>query len=162
VSAHKDPAHYDSSSRAETLFLCIDNLTSDLDFETKLHTPERPPSVVLQPANIPKEEIWLAKQESARTLRVYRLDVEHFMATLSIPTSDELRQADHRATIAWEHVMRETERAAPSTIRRRLSALSSLFGHLVRHCHAVRNPVARSRGRPSTATRAPPRPFPRC
>jgi hypothetical protein len=37
--------------------------------------------------------------------------------------------------------MRETERAAPSTIRRRLAALSSLYKHLVRHGHAVRNPV---------------------
>lgn len=37
--------------------------------------------------------------------------------------------------------MREGERAAPSTVRRRLSALSSLFKHLVRHGHANRNPV---------------------
>jgi integrase/recombinase XerD len=35
------------------------------------------------------------------------------------------------------------ERArAPSTIRRRLAALSSLFKHLVRHGEAARNPVA--------------------
>jgi site-specific recombinase XerD len=38
--------------------------------------------------------------------------------------------------------MRESERAAPSTIRRRLAALSSLFKHLVRHGEAARNPVA--------------------
>ncbi len=37
--------------------------------------------------------------------------------------------------------MREGERSAPSTIRRRLSALSSLFKHLVRHGHAGKNPV---------------------
>ena len=37
--------------------------------------------------------------------------------------------------------MREVERAAPSTIRRRLSALSSLFKHLVRQGHAGKNPV---------------------
>ena len=37
--------------------------------------------------------------------------------------------------------MREAEHAAPSTIRRRLSALSSLFKHLVRHGHAAKNPV---------------------
>ena len=37
--------------------------------------------------------------------------------------------------------MRETEHAAPSTIRRRMSALSSLFKHLVRHGHATKNPV---------------------
>ena len=37
--------------------------------------------------------------------------------------------------------MREVERAASSTIRRRLAALSSLYKHLVRHGHAARNPV---------------------
>ena len=99
------------------------------------------PTVLERLADLPEEEIWLAKQKSARTRRAYRLDVRHFMATLGIATADALRQADHRAVIAWERTMRETERAAPSTIRRRLSALSSLFKHLVRHGHAVRNPV---------------------
>jgi site-specific recombinase XerD len=63
------------------------------------------------------------------------------MKTLGITTPAELRQADHKAVIAWERVMRETERAAASTTRRRLAALSSLYKHLVRHGHAARNPV---------------------
>ena len=63
------------------------------------------------------------------------------MAILAITERDELRQADHRAVIAWERHMRELERTAPATIRRRLSALSSLFKHLVRHGHASKNPV---------------------
>jgi site-specific recombinase XerD len=92
-------------------------------------------------AESPEEEIWLSKQKSARTRRAYRLDVQHFMRTLSIATPEELRQADHKAVIAWERYMREAERAASSTIRRRLAALSSLYKHLVRHGHAARNPV---------------------
>lgn len=103
--------------------------------------PATPPTVMQTLAEIPEEEIWLAKQKSARTRRAYRLDVHHFMATLHITTSDELRQVDHRAVIAWERMMRETQRAAPSTVRRRLSALSSLFKHLVRHGFAEKNPV---------------------
>src|SRR5579864_9831623 len=63
------------------------------------------------------------------------------MRMLGIASIDELRQADHRAVIAWERYMRETEHAAASTIRRRLAALSSLYKHLVRHGHAARNPV---------------------
>jgi site-specific recombinase XerD len=63
------------------------------------------------------------------------------MRTLGITTPVELRQADHKAVIAWERYMRETEHAAASTIRRRLAALSSLYKHLVRHGHAARNPV---------------------
>src|ERR1700680_1154858 len=90
-------------------------------------------STLDQLAEIPEEEIWLQKQKSARTRRAYRLDVRHFMRTLSITSPEELRQADHKAVIAWERFMRETEPAASSTIRRRLVALSSLYKHLVRH-----------------------------
>jgi integrase/recombinase XerD len=98
-------------------------------------------STIAQLADIPEEEIWLSKQKSARTRRAYRLDVQHFMRTLSISSPEELRQADHKAAIAWERYMREVEHAASSTIRRRLAALSSLYKHLVRHGHAPRNPV---------------------
>jgi integrase/recombinase XerD len=100
-----------------------------------------PVSTVTQLAEIPEEDIWLAKQKSARTRRAYRLDVQHFMRTLAITIPEELRQADHKAVIAWERYMRESEHAASSTIRRRLAALSSLYKHLVRHGHAARNPV---------------------
>ena len=106
------------------------------------HHPAKPPTVMERLADIPEEEIWLAKQKSVRTRRAYRFDVRHFMATLGITSHEELRQVDHRAVIAWERSMRETGRpAAPSTIRRRLSALSSLFKHLVRHGFAAKNPV---------------------
>jgi integrase/recombinase XerD len=99
-------------------------------------------STVAALADIPEEEIWLSKQKSARTRRAYRLDVQHFLRTLSITTPEELRHADHKAVIAWERFMREVEQAASSTIRRRLAALSSLYKHLVRHGHAPRNPVS--------------------
>jgi hypothetical protein len=49
------------------------------------------------------------------------------MRTLAITTPAELCQTDHKAVIAWERYMRETEHAASSTIRRRLAALSSLL-----------------------------------
>ncbi len=94
-----------------------------------------------QLAAIPEEEIWLAKQKSRQTRRAYRLDVRHFMRALGITDTDQLRQVDHRAVIAWERMQREQEGAAPSTIRRRLAALSSLFKHLVKHGGANRNPV---------------------
>jgi integrase/recombinase XerD len=99
-------------------------------------------------AAIPEEEIWLASQKSARTRRAYKLDVAHFMKTLGITTPEQLRQVDHRAVIAWERIMREEQAAAPSTVRRRMAALSSLFKHLVRHGTAARNPVVDVR-RPS-------------
>jgi integrase/recombinase XerD len=93
-------------------------------------------------ADIPEEDIWLAKQKSKRTRRAYKLDVQHFMRTLRIQSYDELRQVDHRAVIAWERIMREINGAASSTVRRRLAALSSLFKHLIRHNHVEKNPVS--------------------
>jgi integrase/recombinase XerD len=103
---------------------------------------DRLPSTMAALAAIPEEEIWLQSQKSARTRRAYRRDVAHFLRTLAIATPAELRQVDHKAVIAWERFMRESEHAAPSTVRRRLAALSSLFKHLVRHGEAARNPVA--------------------
>ena len=93
-------------------------------------------------AAIPEEDIWLAKQKSARTRRAYKQDVAHFMRTIHIQSQAELRQVDHRAVIAWERHMRDVEKAAPSTIRRRLAAFSSLFKHLVRHSHVDKNPAS--------------------
>src|ERR1022692_2653720 len=93
-------------------------------------------------ADIPEEDIWLAKQKSKRTRRAYKQDVQHFMRTLNIHSYDELRQVDHRAVIACERIMREIDKAAPSTIRRRLAALSSLMKHLTRHGHLTKNHVA--------------------
>ena len=116
-------------------------MTDDSSLPAPIHTGDRRLSTLDHLADIPEEEIWLQKQKSARTRRAYRLDVQHFMRTLAITTPAELRQADHKAVIAWERFMRETEHAAASTIRRRLAALSSLYKHLIRHGHAARNPV---------------------
>src|SRR5271154_1930898 len=92
-------------------------------------------------AAIPEEEIWLAKQKSARTRRAYRHDVRHFMRALGITSTDMLREVDHRAVIAWERMQREQDGAAPSTVRRRLAARSSLVKHPGRPGAATRNPV---------------------
>src|SRR5215471_11813318 len=112
-------------------------MTNDMTLPTVADTGRRRVSTVVQLADIPEEEIWLQKQKSARTRRAYRLDVQHFMKTLGIATPAELRQAEHKAVIAWERYMRETERAAASTIR-------------VMH---QRIPSARSSARRSIATK---------
>ena len=92
-------------------------------------------------AAVPEEAIWLAKLKSQRTRLAYRNDVRDFMDFIGISTSDELRQVDHRAVIAWESSMRESQLLQPTTIRRRLAALSSLFRHLVQHDVVAINPV---------------------
>jgi integrase/recombinase XerD len=117
-------------------------MTDDANLPVAIGAGRGRVSTLARLAEIPEEEIWLQKQKSARTRGAYRQDVRHFMATLGIASGAELRQANHKAVIAWERYMREIEHAAASTIRRRLAALSSLYKHLVRHDHAAKNPVA--------------------
>jgi integrase/recombinase XerD len=78
------------------------------------------------PRKFPKQNPAAEAEERAHR-RAYRLDVQHFMRTVGIRTVEELRQADRKAMIARELVMREGGRAAASTILRRSAALSSLF-----------------------------------
>jgi|SRR5882724_2453409 len=99
------------------------------------------PSVVDALAVVPEEDVWLASCKSRHTREAYARDVRHFMRTLSITSRAQLRAIDHRAVISWERYMRDVEGAQPTTIRRRLAALSSLFGHLVQYRVVVYNPV---------------------
>ena len=98
-------------------------------------------STLDQLASIPEEEIWLQSRRARAPGAPTGSTCSTSCARSAITTPAELRQADHKAVIAWERYMRETEHAAASTIRRRLAALSSLYKHLVRHGHAARNPV---------------------
>lgn len=79
---------------------------------------------------IPEEEVWLAGQLSPQTRQAYKKDVDNFIAAMKIRSTAELRQVSRGAVIAWQNRMREWG-IKPRTMRRRLSALSSLFAHLV-------------------------------
>lgn len=90
--------------------------------------------------SVPEEEVWLAGQLSPHTRRAYKRDVAHFVRTMGIRSAAELRQVNRAAVIAWQNLMKERG-IKPRTIRRRLSALSSLFSHLVAHRAADTNPL---------------------
>jgi integrase/recombinase XerD len=110
-------------------------LQSDLP---TVRTPSGVSLMLLQ--SVPEEDIWLAGQLSPHTRRAYKRDVAHFVRTLGIRSADELRQVSRAAVIHWQNTMKEAG-TKPRTIRRRLSALSSLFAHLVAHRAADTNPV---------------------
>ncbi len=90
--------------------------------------------------SVPEEQVWLAGQLSHHTRRAYKEDVRHFIQTMGIQQARELKHVTRAAVIAWQNRMRE-QGAKPRTIRRRLSALSSLFTHLVAHRAADTNPL---------------------
>jgi site-specific recombinase XerD len=89
---------------------------------------------------VPEEEIWLAGQLSVQTRSAYKKDVDDFIRTMGIQASNELRYVGRAAVIAWLNRMRQ-DGVAPRTLRRRLSALSSLFTHLVDQHVVSENPV---------------------
>lgn len=88
---------------------------------------------------IPEEQLWLAGQRTAATRLAYRRDVTGFMTFLGIDSANELREVDRAAVLAWRHAL-EIAGAQPTTIRRKLAALTSLFTHLVGQRLLVLNP----------------------
>lgn len=115
-----------------------DTLNPDLEALVPLNQPTHL-SIQLLKA-VPEEEIWLAGQLSIHTRRAYRLDVAHFIRTFGVQSAEELRTVDRAAVVAWQNQM-QRDGVKPRTIRRRLSALSSLFVHLIEHRSAESNPV---------------------
>jgi site-specific recombinase XerD len=91
-------------------------------------------------AELPPEVEWFANIRNPRTRRAYQTDVQEFVAYVGILYPEEFRNVARAHVIAWRNALEE-RRLAASTIRRKLSALSSLFEHLC-ECNAVSyNPV---------------------
>lgn len=91
-------------------------------------------------AAIPEERVWLEKQRSERTRRAYRKDVAEFLAAVGVKTPEDFRRVKLSAVLAWQRQMEDVKLSA-RTVRRRLSALSSLFTHLAQKGLVDGNPV---------------------
>ena len=91
-------------------------------------------------AQVPAEEVWLESLPSERTRRAYRSDVRDFVQALAISDREQLYQVGTAAVIAWRGQL-EKRGAKRSTIARKLSALSSLYTHLVEQHLTDINPV---------------------
>ena len=91
-------------------------------------------------AEVPPEEEWLANITNGKTRRAYKNDVREFIAYAGLHDYGELRSVARAHIIDWR---RDMERRAlePATIRRKLSALSSLFDYLCERNAVAGNPV---------------------
>jgi site-specific recombinase XerD len=65
------------------------------------------------------------------------------MRFFGITTTEELRRLDRGAVLAWKRAL-EVSDTKPTTIRRKLAALSPLFAHLVHHQVLRENPCRRA------------------
>ena len=83
---------------------------------------------------------WFANLDNAHTRAAYRRDVEGFMAFAGVIRAEEFRLVTRAHVIAWRKSL-EAEGHSASTLRRKLSALSSLFASLCEANAVLSNPV---------------------
>jgi len=91
-------------------------------------------------ATVPGAATWFANLDNPNTRRAYRNDVSDFMAFVGIEHPDEFHDVTRAHVIAWRREL-EARCLSGGTVRRKLSALSSLFDHLCDENAVTHNPV---------------------
>ena len=91
-------------------------------------------------ADIPPEAEWFNNISNPRTRRAYRIDVTDFFGFIGIKELIEVRQVSRSHVIAWRDLL-SNNGASPATIRRKLSAVASLFDYLCDKNAVETNPV---------------------
>ncbi len=91
-------------------------------------------------ADVPPEIEWFANITNPRTRRAYQNDLKDFMRFARISNPEVFRVVTRAHLIAWRKDL-EGRGNEGSTIRRKLSAVSSLFEYLCERNAVVHNPV---------------------
>ena len=97
-------------------------------------------------AAVPPALEWFANIRNPQTRRAYRRDIQEFAAFIGLADPAELRQVTRAHVIAWRDSLARRALAG-TTIRRKLSALSSLFDYLC-ECNAITHNVVTGVQRP--------------
>ena len=93
-----------------------------------------------QLADVPPALTWFANIDNLQTRRAYQNDVAEFMTLTGITQPEQFRVVTRAHVLVWR---KDLERRALSgaTVRRKLAALSSLFGYLCEANAVASNPV---------------------
>jgi site-specific recombinase XerD len=91
-------------------------------------------------AQVPPELEWFSNLDNARTQRAYKGDVQEFSRFVGIQAAQEMRMVTRAHLIAWRKDM-ERRGLAASSVRRKLSAVASLFDYLCEQNAITHNPV---------------------
>ncbi|MDH5677973.1 MAG: tyrosine-type recombinase/integrase [Nitrospinota bacterium] len=91
-------------------------------------------------AEVPPELEWFANITNEKTRRAYKNDVTEFSRFIGIGSPEEMRLVTRAHVISWRKQL-ESRDLATSTIRRKLSAISSLFDYLCERNAVTHNPV---------------------
>ncbi len=92
-------------------------------------------------AEVSPELEWFANITNPKTRRAYKNDIQEFSQFVGLEKPDDMRSITRAHVIAWRKEL-EARELAPSTIRRKLSALASLFDHLCESNAVTHNPVS--------------------
>jgi integrase/recombinase XerD len=102
---------------------------------TKTLTPQQASQRILTAeefrhlADVPPEVEWFANLTNANTRRAYQNDVRDFMQFTGIQAPTEFRSVQRSHLLAWRKLLEE-RKLSPATVRRKLSAVASLFDYL--------------------------------
>jgi site-specific recombinase XerD len=91
-------------------------------------------------AEVPPEIEWFADIQNPNSRDGYRRDVAHFMAFLGIKRPDQFREVARAHVIAWRKAL-VVQGFSAASVRRKLSAVSSLFAHLCERNSITHNPA---------------------
>jgi len=89
-------------------------------------------------SDVPPEIEWFANLKNKNTRDAYKRDIKNFMKFTGIQTPEEFRVISRAHVIAWRDSF---EGMSDATVRRKLSALSSLFDYLCDRNAVSHNPV---------------------
>lgn len=93
-----------------------------------------------QLADVPPELEWFANISSEKTRQAYQNDIRAFTQFVGIQHPAEFRMVARSHVIAWRKAL-EAKIFSDASIRRKLSALSSLFEYLCEQNAVTHNPV---------------------
>jgi site-specific recombinase XerD len=93
-----------------------------------------------QLSDVPPETEWFANIDNPHIRRAYRNDLKEFMTFAGIRTPPELRLITRAHVIAWRKDL-DARKLAAGSIRRKMSALSSLYEFLTDKNAVATNPV---------------------
>ncbi|MBU1344506.1 MAG: tyrosine-type recombinase/integrase [Proteobacteria bacterium] len=79
---------------------------------------------------IPEELLWKANFNSNNSIETYDKAIHSFLSFIGISSPEELREINHGHVIAFKKYLQD-QGNSPRTINNRLSAISSLFNHLI-------------------------------
>ena len=91
-------------------------------------------------AQLPPEIEWFANIDNPRTRRAYQHDLKDFAGFLGVEQPEEFRVVTRAHVIAWRDDLKR-RKLSPTSIRRKLSALSSIFDYLCDKNAVPHNPV---------------------